>query len=316
VVARNDAANCNQQGEPNVASDDTVKNPALPEPEKVGPERPAADQAFADKLAKRSPPDNVEQAAINKARKRTRARARRVEMLIEDRGGNRRIYPYHSDEDGNLYRLADAFGTRSLQFVNSMLRDLGKATEDHSESKGFFSGSPDQLGFNAALAIIDGVRPKDEIEAMLAAHMAVANLVLLDLGARMREAAAGRLYQGDGGIQRLQTFGNLTAKFMRTFAMQVEALAKKRRKVTEQRVTVKHVHIHSGAQAIVGNVTHAGGRGTKKNDHRPYGRAQETAAAPAIPKGSPVRGANEEREAMPIASDEERSVPAARRRKR
>src|SRR5262245_62746993 len=69
--------------------------------------------------------------------------------------------------------LADAFGTRSQQFVYSMLNGLGKATEDRSLDYNFSPGSPNQLAFNAALAVIDGVRPKDEIEAMLAAHMAV-----------------------------------------------------------------------------------------------------------------------------------------------
>jgi hypothetical protein len=47
---------------------------------------------------------------------------------------------------------------------------------------------------------------------------------------------------------------------MRTFTMQVEALARKRRK-GEQNVTVKHVHVHAGGQAVVGNVSHRGGRG-------------------------------------------------------
>lgn len=79
-------------------------------------ERDVPDQAFSDKLPGRSPPNKVERTAINKAIKRTRAWAPRVEMRIED--GTRRLYPCHSDEDGNLYRLADTFGTRSLQFVN------------------------------------------------------------------------------------------------------------------------------------------------------------------------------------------------------
>jgi hypothetical protein len=292
-----------------------VKNPALPESEKVARERPAADQAFADKLARRSPPDKIERAAIDQATKRTRARARRVEMRIEDRGSKRRMYAYHSDEDGRLYRLADTFGTRSLQFVNSMLKGIGRATEDHTQSNGFGPGSPDQSAFNAALAVIDGVRPNDEIEAMLAAQMAVTNVALLDLVARMREAIAGHLYQGKGGTQRLDVLGNLTNKFMRTYAMQVEALARKRRKVGEQRVTVKHVHVHSGAQAIVGNVNHARGRGAKKNGHRPYGPT-EAAATVAIPERSPVRRADERRELMPSAGDEKRSVPPPRRRKR
>jgi hypothetical protein len=42
----------------------------------------AADQAFADKLAKRLPPDAVERAAIEKARRRTKARAPRVATRI------------------------------------------------------------------------------------------------------------------------------------------------------------------------------------------------------------------------------------------
>jgi hypothetical protein len=50
-----------------------------------------------------------------------------------------------------------------------MLKGLGKATEDHSLGYDLSSGTPNQLAFNAALAVIDGVRPKDEVEGMLAA---------------------------------------------------------------------------------------------------------------------------------------------------
>src|SRR6185295_10807297 len=99
-------------------------------------------------------------------------------------------------------------------------------------------------------------------EAMLAAHMAVTNIALLELVARTRGAIAGHVYQGNG-IKRLDVLGNLTTKFMRTFTMQVEALARKRSK-GEQNVTVKHVHIHAGGQAVVGNVSHRGGRGGKE----------------------------------------------------
>jgi hypothetical protein len=298
-----------------MANDKAVNN-ELPEVQKPAKELQAADQAFADKLARRPPPNEIDRAAIDQAIKRTRARAPRIEMHIEDRGSSRRFYADHSDENGNRYRLADVFGTRSLQFVNSMLKGVGRATEDHSESNGFGPGRTDQLAFNAALAAIGGVRPKDEIESMLAAHMAVANIALLDLVARTREAAAGHLYHGEAGTRRLEVLGNLTNKFMRTYTMQCDALTRKRRKVSEQRVTVKHVHVHPGGQAIVGNVNHSGGRGTTKNGQRPYGRAPEAAATAAIPKRSPVRGANKEREAMPIARDRKGAVSAARWRKR
>jgi hypothetical protein len=243
----------------------TGKSPPVAEEAQTVTQEPpaAADQAFADKLAKRSPPHPVERVQIKKARKRTKARAPRIAMHIKDPGtGVPTLYPDHSDEEGHQYRLADAFGTRSLQFVYSMLKGLGHATADHSLNLDFSPASPDQVAFNAALAVIDGVRPKDEIEAMLAAHMAVTNIVLLELVARTRGSIAGHRYEGNG-IKRLDVLGNLTTKFMRTYTMQVEALARKRRK-GQQNIMVKHVHVYAGGQAVVGNLSHREGRGYRK----------------------------------------------------
>jgi hypothetical protein len=201
-----------------------------------------------------------------------------------------------------------------MQFVYSMLNGLGKATEDHSENHGLCPGSADEVAFNAALAVIDGVWPKDEIEAMLAAHMAVTNIALLELVARTRAAIAGHVYQGNG-IRRLDVLGNLTTKFMRTFTMQVEALARKRSK-GEQNVTVKHVHVHAGGQAVVGNVSHRGGRGVTKNDQRAYERGRENPSTRAISERPSVRSANQKRKALPVTSDEKRPLSIARRRER
>ena len=74
---------------------------------KAAAERRAAEhQAFTDKLAKRPPPNPVECAEIEKARKRTKARAPRIAMNIEERGSaGRAFYPDHSDEEGHRYRL-------------------------------------------------------------------------------------------------------------------------------------------------------------------------------------------------------------------
>ena len=55
--------------------------------EKAAAERKAAEQqAFAKKLAKRPPPNPVERAEIEKASKRTKARAPSIVMHVEDRG--------------------------------------------------------------------------------------------------------------------------------------------------------------------------------------------------------------------------------------
>jgi hypothetical protein len=195
-----------------------------------------------------------------------------------------------------------------------MLNGLGNATANHSLDSDFSPAPANQVELNAALAVISGVRPKDEIEAMLAAHMAVTNIVLLELVARTRGSIAGHRYEGDG-IKRLDVLGNLTNKFMRTYTLQVEALARKRRK-GEQNIKVKHVHVYAGGQAVVGNVSHRGGRGYRKIEQQGYVRAQEKPATRAISDSPAVRSADQDRETMPVASDEKGALSIARRRTR
>src|SRR5262249_48800703 len=94
----------------------SARHPPQPGKQTATSSRAAVDQAFADKLAKRSPLDPVERAQIEEARKRTKARVPRIAMHIEGRGtGAPVVYPDHSDEEGHRYRLADTFGTRSLR---------------------------------------------------------------------------------------------------------------------------------------------------------------------------------------------------------
>src|SRR5215469_17839169 len=47
---------------------------------------------------------------------------------------------------------------------------------------------------------------------------------------------------------------NQASKLSRTFAALTEALDRRRGK-RQQRITVEHVHVHAGGQAIVGSVT-------------------------------------------------------------
>ena len=148
---------------------------------------------------------------------------------------------------------------------------------------------------------------------MLAAHMAVTNIALLELVARTRGAIEGHPYEGKG-IKRLDVLGNLTNKFMRTYTMQVEALARKRRK-GEQSIRVEHVHVYAGGQAIVGNVSHRGGRGYRKNEQRGYERDQEKPTTRAISDSPAVWSADQERQTLPVTSDKKGPLPIARRRK-
>src|SRR4051794_41564615 len=84
---------------------------------------------------------------------------------------------------------------------------------------------------------------------MLATQMVATNFC----GDAPVTAGEGRRYDPAAGQRR-----NLAVKLLRTFAMQVEALQRYRSK-GQQRVTVEHVHVHHGGQAIVGAVTQGGG---------------------------------------------------------
>ena len=76
-------------------------------------------------------------------------------------------------------------------------------------------------------------------------------------------------------------------KFMRTYAALVEALTRYRGK-GEQKVVVEHVHVHQGAQAIIGAVTAGGGGGSK---------IEEQARALRLPTGE-RRLRDEERDGL------------------
>jgi hypothetical protein len=75
--------------------------------------------------------------------------------------------------------------------------------------------------------------------------------------------------------------------------MQVEALQRYRGK-GQQKVTVEHVHVHSGGQAIVGALQ-GGGVATKSED-QPH-----AASAITYEPGVPMRGADTQREAVSVA---------------
>jgi hypothetical protein len=95
-------------------------------------------------------------------------------------------------------------------------------------------------------------------------------------------------------------------KLSRTFATLLEALNRHRGK-GQQKVTVEHVHVHAGGQAVVGMVENPGGGDRPKSEDQPHAKQITDASQQAM------WGANAEGGKMPFAGDAERSVPNARR---
>jgi hypothetical protein len=132
--------------------------------------------------------------------------------------------------------LMKAIGTTDDDFFEGLAKQLVNA--------GSQGPAPDESGINFMLAVVKGIEPRDQIEAMLAAQMAAVHVASMTFARRL--AHVENIPQQDSA----QTAFN---KLARTFAAQVEAL-KRYRSGGEQKMTVQHVHVAEGGQAIVGNV--------------------------------------------------------------
>ena len=101
-----------------------------------------------------------------------------------------------------------------------------------------------------ASALIAEMAPQNVTEAMLATQMIAANDAALMF---LRRATLDN-----------QTFDGIEAnvhrasRLMRIFNEQLEAMQKLKGKASQQKVTVEHVHVHEGGQAIVGAVNQTG----------------------------------------------------------
>jgi hypothetical protein len=107
----------------------------------------------------------------------------------------------------------------------------------------------DQSELSLLTEMVMGMAPKDHVEMMLATQMASVHLMAMQMATRLRREAV---------LQKFDLYARQTNQLMRTFTAQAETL-KRYRTGGKQVVKVKHVHVHEGAQAIVGNVTKGGG---------------------------------------------------------
>jgi hypothetical protein len=158
-----------------------------------------------------------------------------------------------SQEKGELKHLG---GSASDIFNNTLANQLARALwlahADEDERRNLLS---------AAVAGLVGIGPKDELEGMLGAQLIAAHSAAMECYRR-----AMLPEQPFEGHREALTQAN---KLSRTYATLLESLNRHRGK-GQQKVTVEHVHVHPGGQAIVGSVTHQGG----------WGRAQRRRPTP------------------------------------
>src|SRR5206468_2725361 len=143
-----------------------------------------------------------------------------------------------------------------------------------------------------------GIAPKDELEGMMAAQLIAAHNAAMEC---YRRAMLGE--QTFEGRRENLTQAN---KLSRTWATLLEALNRHRGK-GQQKVTVEHVHVHSGGRAIVGMVKTPPVDNSSKSEGQPNAKQIVHAPQPAM------RSPNAEQEPVSITSHGERALPDARR---
>jgi len=109
--------------------------------------------------------------------------------------------------------------------------------------------------FDLTVELIAGIGPKDAIEGMLATQMLAVHFMAVECS--RRAMLKGQSFEGR------QMNSNQAVKLMRSFAQLTETLDKHRGK-GRQKITVEHVTVNDGGQAIVGSVNHGGGANPKE----------------------------------------------------
>lgn len=198
--------------------------------------------------------------------------------------------PPHSDDGLWWLQLADAFGTRSSAVISTFMDQLEALCGQSHWDDDAKQWRLDENQFSAALAIVNSVKPRNEMEAALAAQMVAIHLLT------MRVTARALKYDYD--TRTAATAGKLA----KTFTLQMEALQslQGRKRTARQSITVRkelhqHVHYH---------------RGEAESDGQPHEpRAATVDQCTALPSPEP------DRDEMQVPGNERQGpMPSARRR--
>ncbi len=148
-----------------------------------------------------------------------------------------RIDVDHPDRAAGYQMISDAIGTGDMTFTYGLLLDAsGIATKT--------DGTSDMERVNYALSIVKGIKPRNQVEAMLGIQMAAIHMATMRAAANLSAAKTGKAFE---------LYERSLNKLGRTFTTQMEALKRYRSK-GNQRIVVERVNVSEGGQAIVGNV--------------------------------------------------------------
>jgi hypothetical protein len=103
--------------------------------------------------------------------------------------------------------------------------------------------------YNAAIAAFHDIGPVGALEGMLATQLIATHMATMDCYAHLNKTNERKTHE---------YHLNQVNKLSRTYVALLDALNRHRGKTSQQKVTVEHVHVHEGGQAIVGLVENDG----------------------------------------------------------
>lgn len=127
-------------------------------------------------------------------------------------------------------------GTTDPDFLEKLTASVAAATPGQGS---------DLTAVNAGLAALAGIQPRDELEAMLAAQMTAVHNMSMEM--------SRRALLPEQTVEGVSENVSRASRLMRTFCAQVEAL-QRYRNAGQSTVTVQHVTVGEGGQAVIGNI--------------------------------------------------------------
>ena len=179
----------------------------------------------------------------------TRLKKKPLKHKAGGKKGNIQALELEGDRSLALAKMTEAFGSADHGLQMFLLNQAVQTFKDCQSSTGSCDeGKMVELCDNA-MAILQGIKPQDEIEGMLAVQMVGVHNMAMDA---MRFVMISNQYP-----EARDRNANRANKLLKTFASQVEVL-KKYRTGGQQKMIVEHVHVHRGGQAIFGSVSQGG----------------------------------------------------------
>jgi hypothetical protein len=194
--------------------------------------------------AKRYEPTPQEWAAVGAYFDRKKKATPCPPMKVCDGDARSEISVDHPNMDVGWMTLTHALGASDYSFSKELVCQLANAGP---------KGPTATDGLNFMLSVVKAVEPTNELESLLATQMAAVHVAMMHMANRL---SCSTILKQQESAERAMN------KLARTFATQLEAL-KRYRTGGEQKVTVEHVHVHEGGQAIVGMVEGGGGSSKK-----------------------------------------------------